>query len=174
MYLDFINSNNTNNANNNITHTSVSNALENDKETTPPEESIKIWTSKETMLFLDLYKENISELENSFKTKKLMWKALSKALQSKGVNATPQQCSSKYKNLSSTFRKKIDESKRSGAASVRPWVFMDLMMDINGMKDNVDPNNLENFGMVSSDSTVVPYSSEPGTSSQKYRDKIDS
>ena len=43
------------------------------------------------------------------------------------------------------------------------------MMDINGMKDNVDPKNLENFGMVSSDSTVVPYSSEPGTSNAKFK-----
>ena len=62
------------------------------------------------------------------------------------VQSVYDQCENRFKNLSSTFRSKMDKENRSGASSQRPWEYMDIMLDIYDQKANVYPKNVTNGG----------------------------
>ena len=83
-----------------------------------------------------------------------MWAAMAKALAEDGIDATANQCDSKYRNLLATYKEEKD--KRSGDAA-ESWQYMNIMDEIHGCKANIDPNNLEDAGSMpeSSDTSFI-------------------
>jgi len=102
----------------------------------------KIWTEEETKELLELYKENKDE----FKIKKLLWKMCSQKMNENNIKVSAEQCETRFKNLSKTFRAKMDKGNRSGGGSERPWEYMDIMLDIYDQRRNIFPKNLSNIG----------------------------
>ena len=127
------------------------------------EQEKKIWRKKETLALLELYKENIMQFENKkYKTKKEMWAAMAKALAEDGIDATVNQCDSKYRNLLATYKEKKD--KRSGDAA-ESWQYMNIIDEIHGCKANIDPKNLEDAGSMPESSDTSFNMSDSSSSS---------
>ena len=122
---------------NNLATISSQQEEENEKE-----KEIKLWTEVETMSMLELYKDN----KDSYKIKKKLWQKLSEKLMEEKIKATPEQCENKFKNLSNTFRNKIDRENKSGSGKERKWEFMDIMLDIHEQKANGFPEKVTDVG----------------------------
>ena len=126
---------------------------------------IKIWSKTETIDLLSLYKEN----KDMFKIKRKLWIMIAEKLKENNIKATHEQCESRYKNLCSTFRNKMDKENRSGAGSERQWEYMDIMLDIHDQRANVFPVNISNAGNLPScdrEEQVVP---APGDNIDNHR-----
>lgn len=67
----------------------------------------ELWTRKETLKFLKLYQKYGNKYANS---KKVLWKIISKQLESRNILKPPDRCQSKWKNLIRTYKAAKDRN----------------------------------------------------------------
>ncbi|EFN72325.1 hypothetical protein EAG_13063, partial [Camponotus floridanus] len=72
-----------------------------------------LWSKKETLLLLQIYREYKDKFYDGKNSVKQYWEKIAKIMQDKGYNITGVKCSTKFQAMKRTFKNISDHNKKS-------------------------------------------------------------
>lgn len=84
-----------------------------------------MWSKKETLLFLETYREHKDKFCDGKGTVKQYWDKIAKIMQEKGYNVTGIKCSTKFQAMKRTYKTILDHNKKSGN-NRKEWEYFEV------------------------------------------------
>ena len=98
-----------------------------------------MWTHKATQLLISCYAQLKEEFGGKVQKKKDCWLRISESMQGYGYNISSSECDRKWRSLLKTYRRHLDESKKTGRGGGKKWAYFDEVDSVVGMSASAVP-----------------------------------